>query len=125
MPSFTRIAPTAGFGRLSGRPRMARLAAAASQRVSSSVVVRMLCLPRRVRFLACLFAGGLFGGLVLGDLAFHFVGVDPGRLAEFAVEALADLFLLRLQLAQFVLLLLVLDVRADDLFVAPAGLEGR
>ena len=67
-PDLTRIAPTAGLGRLSGLPRAARLAAAASQRASSrhgaGGATASVSVGLRLR---SLFFGGPFGGGLLLD----------------------------------------------------------
>src|SRR5689334_6188697 len=97
-PSLTTMQPTDGLGRLSGRPRSARRAAAASQSVSQrGGLLLPVCNAAARRLLT---------RLVALDLALHRIDVEPGRPAEGAVRVLG-LFLARgLVGAQRVLLLL-------------------
>src|SRR5690606_17621965 len=116
IPSRTRIAPTAGLGRLSGRARSPRQAAVASQRASSRSLTRGLGGFRRRR---C----GRFG--IVAVLPLKFVDVEAHRPTECA-GALPPLLPARLFLClERFLALLVLDVRGDDLLVGAVGTEGR
>src|SRR5690606_4840123 len=94
IPSRTTTAPTAGLGRLRGRARSARPAAAASQRASCSVVTRgesLLLLGTSALTGRSLGSGGLLGGGFAVDPLLHRIHVEAGGAAEGAIRCLLAL----------------------------------
>src|SRR5689334_21411493 len=106
-PSLTTMQPTDGLGRLSGRPRSASRAAAASQSASErGGLLLAVCNAAALRPLAC---------FVAFDLALHRIDVEPSRPAERAVGVLGRFLARGLVGAQRVLLFLVGGVGGLDL----------